>query len=296
MNKEELLKKWLDNNLTAQELKAFEQLDDFAALQKLDNTLKQFKADAYDSSKEFKFLTQSLKTKKARYLNNVLIKIAALLLITYSVYYYSSNLDTTTNTHVAQKIELRLPDTSIVNINSMSSISFNKRKWNTNRNVTLNGEAYFKVSKGSKFNVITKEGVISVLGTEFNVKQRENYFEVSCYEGLVSVDYKGTETKLKPGMQFLAVNNSVKHLSETKSFPSWIYNESTFSSTALKHVLAELQLQYNISIKTNTIDQNQLFSGSFSHDSLELALKSITRPLGITYSINNTEIVLNIEQ
>jgi Fe2+-dicitrate sensor, membrane component len=65
-----------------------------------------------------------------------------------------------------------------VNLNSSSQLSYSKNKWDSKREVTLNGEAFFKVSKGSTFDVITLNGKVSVLGTQFNVKQRENYFEV----------------------------------------------------------------------------------------------------------------------
>jgi ferric-dicitrate binding protein FerR (iron transport regulator) len=47
-------------------------------------------------------------------------------------------------------------------------------------------EAYFQVKKGQTFSVNTTDGVVKVLGTHFNVKQRKNYFEVNCFEGLVS--------------------------------------------------------------------------------------------------------------
>ena len=52
MNREELILKWLDNNLNDQELKAFKNLEDYDDLVKLNNNLQTFKADNYDTSKQ----------------------------------------------------------------------------------------------------------------------------------------------------------------------------------------------------------------------------------------------------
>ena len=156
---------------------------------------------------------------------------------------------------------------------------------------------FFKVAKGSKFSVITKEGRVTVLGTQFNVKQRDNYFEVICFEGSVGVDYKEKSVVLKPGYSFLIIDGNLyaKDL-DIRLEPSWVDNESYFNSLPYKTVLSELERQYRISIETNNIDLAQLFTGTFKHDDLELALKSVTLPLNLKYQIkNDTTIVLERE-
>ena len=50
MTREELIKKWLDNNLNAEELKAFEQLEDYENLVQMDNALKSFKSPEFGES------------------------------------------------------------------------------------------------------------------------------------------------------------------------------------------------------------------------------------------------------
>ncbi|PJB20329.1 MAG: anti-sigma factor, partial [Flavobacteriaceae bacterium CG_4_9_14_3_um_filter_33_16] len=74
--------------------------------------------------------------------------------------------------------------------------------------------------------------------------------------------------------------------------PSWLQNESQFKSMPYKEVLAEFERQYNIVIISENIDKNQLFTGSFTHNNMDLALKSMTLPLHITYSKNNHTIIL----
>ncbi|MGB6268923.1 MAG: hypothetical protein WBF67_07940 [Olleya sp.] len=48
MNKEELIKKWLDHDLTPQEFEAFKLLEDYESLIKLSNFSKGFKAPEYN--------------------------------------------------------------------------------------------------------------------------------------------------------------------------------------------------------------------------------------------------------
>ena len=299
MKKEDLIRKWLDNDLNTNELEAFKQLEDYKGLVKLSDNVKHFKADNYDSNKEREAVLQKIRDKKSTKYNWVkpLLRFAAILVISVGVYYFTTNKETTINTVLAEKTVVELPDLSEVKLNAQSRLTFNKKSWNKKREVELNGEAYFKVAKGSKFSVITKDGVVTVLGTQFNVKQRDNYFEVICFEGSVGVDYKETFVKLKPGYSFLIIdgNQYAKEI-ETRSGPSWINNESYFNSMPYKEVLNELERQYAISIETNSIDLTQLFTGSFKHDDLKLALKSVTLPLNLKYQlINDTTIVLERE-
>lgn len=296
MKKEDLIKKWLDNDLNANELEAFRKLEDHDSLVKLSDCLKHFKADDYDSNKELDAVLQKINIKKTTKNNWVkpLMRIAAILVISVGVYYFTINTDTTINAVLAEKTAVELPDLSEVKLNAESTLTFNKKSWNKIREVRLNGEAFFKVAKGSKFNVITEDGIVTVLGTQFNVKQRDNYFEVVCFEGSVAVDYKDKSVKLKPGYSFLIIDGTqyAKDI-DTRIEPSWINSESYFKSLPYKEVLNELERQYGISIETNNIDLTQLFTGTFKHNDLGLALKSVTLPLNLKYQlINDTTIVL----
>lgn len=300
MNREELILKWLDNNLNNQELEAFKKLEDYDDLVKLNDGLQHFKPDNFETQLELEHLMKSIKTKKAS--NTVVwlkpvIKVAAILAICFSVYYYTTSLDTTITTEFAQKTEVNLPDNSSVLLNAKSLLVFNKKTWSKNREVTLQGEAFFKVAKGASFKVETAEGLVTVYGTQFNVIQRKNYFEVICYEGLVGVSYNNSqEVKLKPGDGFLILNGeTIAKEKETNLHPSWLNNESEFKSIPFKKVVNEFERQYNITINLSNIDSTQLFTGKFTHSNIDVALKSITVPLNLTYSKQNNSIVLKRE-
>ena len=178
-----------------------------------------------------------------------------------------------------------------------TSSEFNKNNWKNNRMVNLEGEAFFKVAKGSTFDVETTSGIVRVLGTQFNVIQRDGYFEVICYEGLVGVYFNNLEQlKLEPGDSFTVLNGEIIEKSRIfGSQPGWILNESQFDSRPYEYVLAEFERQYDVSFDTSDVNLNQLFSGSFSHDNYQIAIQAITLPLNLTYSKNNNIITLESE-
>lgn len=295
MTRELLINKWLDNALNPEEFKAFQQLEDYEDLVKLDQSIKRFKAPEYNADQELEKTLQhlhSLKTKEYNWLKP-LMRIAAILVIAFGLYFYIAGLDTNYQTEVAQQIKTVLPDDSQITLNSASTLSFNKRSWHKNRLVNLKGEAFFKVSKGSKFNVVTSAGIVSVLGTEFNVKQRENYFEVYCFEGSVGVETIDDTQVLKPGESFQIIDGIIQKINnETTQLPSWLSKESSFDDVPVYLVFEELTRQYNVFINSDQIEKTLLFNGTFTHTNLELALKSITIPLNLTYKIDNKQITI----
>ena len=299
MKRDYLIKKWLDNELNANELEAFKKLEDYHDLIKLSENLQHFKASDFDSEKELNAVLHKIDTQNPRSINwyKPLLRIAAVFAIAFAVYYYTAGFETSVQTLAAQKTVIDLPDLSKVMLNAESSLTYNKTRWKRNRDVELNGEAYFKVAKGSTFNVLTDAGTVTVLGTEFNVKNRTDFFEVICFEGSVGVTYQDKSVTLKPGHSFLIIDGTIyaKDI-DARIEPSWINDESYFKSLPYDEVLAELQRQYNITIISEDVDQTQLFTGTFKHHNLELALKSVTLPLNLTYQFSNdTTIVLSRE-
>ncbi len=291
MKKEELIKKWLDNELSVDELKAFQRLEEYDSYVKLSEKAKQFKAPDFDSSEAYKRMEPIIEHKRTQ--KSLLIRlrpiaqIAAIFMIVFGAYtlLFSNDL-TTFNTLASQKITITLPDASIVKLNSKSQLSFDKNTWKEQREVKLEGEAFFKVAKGSRFDVQTNSGIVRVMGTQFNVKNRNNYFEVKCFEGKVSVLYRDELTELPAGKTLRIINGITFNNQTNLEHPSWIENESSFKSVPLAEVIDEFERQYDVKIVID-IDTNALFSGSFVHDNQDLALKSITLPFGLNYTIEN---------
>ena len=194
-------------------------------------------------------------------------------------------------TDYAQNEVITLPDHSIVNLNELSQIEYNASKWNEKRTLDLTGEAFFDVAKGKRFDVKTDQGIVSVLGTEFNVLSRDSIFKVTCYEGLVAVTYNNETLELPVGTEFTLINGNAKKTNIVVSEPYWIKNMSVFENTSLKNVMFELEKQYKVKV-IYTSENNVNFTGAFEHGNLDNALRSITQPLNLTYMTEDNKVIL----
>lgn len=297
-NQKDILK-WLNRETSAEELARVKEAEDFKTLEKIAHYATQIETPKVDVKKalsDLKLKTQNT-SKKAKVVQFNFKKIykyaAAVAVLLTTSYFLLFNNTSSFKTTFAQTKTFNLPDKSEVLLNANSEISYAKNDWKKNRNLTLSGEAYFKVQKGKKFTVTTTIGAVTVLGTQFNVKERENYFEVKTYEGLVSVLYNDTLVKLPRGTIFKVVNgiidtNNTFDVDEK----SWLQKESNFKSTALGFVLAEIENQFDYKIETKNVDLDILYSGGFTHTDVNIALQSITIPLQLSYKINGNKITI----
>lgn len=295
MRREELIQKWLDHSLSPQELEAFKQLEDYEELTKMNDALQYFKAPEVDVEAAYTTVKPITKDAiKSTSWFKPLLRIAAILVIGLGTYMYATLPTLTTiETVAANKKLVELPDTSVVTLNAVSNLAFDKDSWQKKREVNLEGEAYFKVAKGATFSVITDSGIVTVLGTQFNVKQRDNYFEVFCYEGSVKVHHKDTDVILTPGQRYLILNGKqLQNEEENLKEPTWIHNESSFKSLPLQEVIQEFERQYNVTVEAKNVDTSQIFTGSFTHTDIDLALQSITLPSQLKYQKKQNSIIL----
>ena len=77
------------------------------------------------------------------------------------------------------------------------SCNYSATSWNDGERILkLKGQVYFEVKKGSKFSVRSTQGIVSVLGTSFNIYDREGAYKVECFTGKVKVESIESETKV----------------------------------------------------------------------------------------------------
>lgn len=297
MKQEKDILKWFNNELSNSEKKGLETTEEYEVLNKIahySSHLEPPKVDAQQAYNAFKKDNLNKKEVKVKRLDfKLFYKVAAVLAIMLtSSYFIFFNTEKTFSTTIAQTQNITLPDASLVTLNAKSSLSYNKKTWDKSRDLNLQGEAFFKVSKGERFTVKTTTGNVQVLGTEFNVRQRKNSFEVYCYEGKVSVTHNNQNIILTPGKGYKVNNGKTENIEFNSSTPTWLSAETTFNKTTLAQVIEELQRQYDITITTKNVDTSQLFSGSFTHNDKNIALKSITIPLSLSYTIKGKDVVL----
>jgi len=300
MEQDNLLKKWLNNELTDSEKVLFSNQEDFALNQKIIDSAQLFNASKHTTIKDFEAFKKDYQNREANKSNTnwykPYLRIAAILVVALGVYFtFFFNTTTTINTQIAEKTTIELPDHSQVTLNALTSINYKAKNWKENRSLNLDGEAYFKVAKGKTFDVKTTTGTITVVGTEFNVKNRDGYFEVQCFEGIVKIKSDTIVRQLKSGNTFKIYKGRFSENQTALEFPNWSQNRSSFDNIELSDVFSELERQYNIQITTDSINLKRKFSGVFTHKNLENALISITKPMNLSFKWSSKNSVVIYE-
>lgn len=298
---ENYLAKWLNNELTEVELSEFKKSDEYVSYQRILEASSTLEAPDFDMENALEAVNnrRMLQETKVVQLNpykKFLRVAAAVTVLMVGSYFYLNTLNENIATQYAENKEVVLPDASEILLNADSELSYSEKRWDKERNVSLEGEAFFKVAKGKRFTVSTDHGTVAVLGTQFNVENRKGYFEVTCFEGLVSVTYNNKETKLPAGTSFMVIDGKVIDSEKPNTTtPSWMNNESSFKSIPLKFVLNEFQRQHDIKVETQNIDLNKLFTGTFSNTNTDLALQSITVPSQIKFKLEGNKVLFYAE-
>ena len=293
MKKKDLISKWLDFNLDDSELEAFNKLDASGSYHKISETAKLFKSPSLDSDNSYKLLQEKLKHhRKTRPLWRSISAIAAILVISLGVLYFLNSSSTSHHAQNGITTQLLLPDSSEVILNAGSLLTYDADNWPEKRALSLKGEAYFKVAGGSTFTVSTARGTIRVIGTQFKVKDRPEFFEVVCYEGRVEVVLNNEKQLLAAGQSFKSLGSEIFAESTRAEYPEWLDKKTIFKSVPFHQVVSELERQYDIKITGTPVENTTAFTGTFSHENLETALQAITIPLNLSYSINGKNVVL----
>jgi transmembrane sensor len=290
METKQALEKWLNNEATPAEMQVLNAWPDFDSYKKIDAHTKRMVLPEHDITSGIKALRDTplfnkpQKQKRPKVVTMpILLKIAAIFVLLVGTTVFVTTLPTNIQAHIASTQTIELPDSSKITLKENARISYKKYGWPFNREVTLEGEAYFEVAKGNTFTVLTPRGSVSVLGTSFNVKTENDILIVSCFEGLVSVNSNGIDTLVTPGDSFsfatMVVNNKIY-----TSKPSWIFNESSFVDVPLEVVLMEIEKHYKVTLTTKNIDVTLRYTGSFTHTNLDQALQTVTLPLNLSFS------------
>ena len=211
-------------------------------------------------------------------------------------FYFSFNTNKT-EILIAQgkQVIIYLPDSSKITANADSKIVYNEKTWAENRTLTLSGEAFFEVKKGSRFTVVTNNGKVEVLGTSFNVYNRANNFEIACFTGKVKVSNQQNESKI-------ITKGEAITLEDDKTLKKYNYNKETtaqwktgnfyFGAKPLTDVFDELQRQYDIELELPDIS-DRVYTGSFNNEDLESALISICVPMNLSYTKQNNKYIIS---
>lgn len=288
-----LLNKFIEETITSDELIRLKSLKEFTFYEKVleyssDFTVPQIK----EEESYINFVDKTIDKQKEKpvikfHYKGIIGGIAASIAILLGLFYIINPMQSF-RTGVGEQLAVFLPDSSEVILHANSLIRFDKKEWAEDRLVMLQGEAYFKVKKGSTFEVDTEEGSVKVLGTQFNVNEDEDFLEVQCYEGKVAVERNGETHILTKGKAYRQIKEKAPETWDIEQeIPSWKNFESTFTNIPLSYLLETFKRVYGVNILTEGVDLQKRFSGSFPNNDMKIALETISNSMNLEYQIKN---------
>lgn len=204
------------------------------------------------------------------------------------------------STKTGELKKIVLSDSTIVWLNSCSSIKYPEKFPQNSRIVNITGEAYFEVKHdvSRPFIVNTLNAATKVLGTKFTVHAYPNEEQfVGVVSGKVSValvsKFNSPESILLPGdkIKFNPADLIVcRNKIEPELLNSWANNILNFDSVSLSEVAACLQRRYGITI---AFSDRQIaarkFKGTFNNKSFDSILNSIALSMGLSVKKTGTQ-------
>ncbi|NCD71179.1 FecR domain-containing protein [Mucilaginibacter agri] len=191
-----------------------------------------------------------------------------------------------------------LSDGSVITLNKRSQLNYPATFTGNERRVVLqHGEAFFKISpnKAKPFIISTNNTTIRVVGTSFNVKNKNGNVEVIVETGVVQVSRNGNMVTLKPGERVLAKTNAP--LAKEQN-PDQLYNyyrskEFIADNTPLRRVVEVLNEAYAAHIIVSRKELNSLLlNTTFKDESLDDILQVISHTFKISVEKKGNQIIL----
>lgn len=229
------------------------------------------------------------------------------------------------STRLGSKSRLVLPDSTVVWLNAGSKLTYSEQFGVTNRNTTLEGEAFFDVKHSNIPFIIHAHTIqIKVMGTAFNVKSypNEKTTETSLIRGRVEITLDrrpGEKFILKPNEKLVVANEMEESHTETaaaqpqKKEPivvlsglthsrddntiietSWVDNRLVFQDESFDDIIRKLERWYDVRIELRGEKLAQVrMTGTFENETVKQALTAlqIASPFSFSMGPDNTIII-----
>jgi len=246
------------------------------------------------------------------YVRRIAAAAAILVAVAGSGYWLGNNRvdssikDVLVEAPLGSRTKMYLPDGTMVWLNAGSYLSYSRAFGVKDRNVTLEGEGYFEVTKNKKipFVVKTTELSIHVLGTKFNFRnyRDEEEARVSLLEGKVVANSGlnlAEEHSLTPNQRIIldkkTGNTTITTVNASHSL-IWTQGLIYFDEEKLPDIAKELERSYNVKINISDDSlRNYRFYGNFTRNeqTIREVLDVLASTNRLTYTMNGKLITLS---
>ncbi|MBN9380686.1 MAG: FecR domain-containing protein [Chitinophagaceae bacterium] len=190
-----------------------------------------------------------------------------------------------------------LPDGSLITLNKQSAIKY-PENFKKERTVQLKGEAFFAIAPDKKrpFHVYTNGVTITVLGTSFNVRDRDTATEIIVETGQVRVTDSLHNILLHASERLILRKGDLalsKDSTRNELYKYYRTKEFVCDDTPLWQLAASLEEAYNVKIEIADPQLRELrINTTFRDVSLDQILSVIHETFRIKVSRSGDQVIL----
>ena len=204
-----------------------------------------------------------------------------------------------------QKTTFQLPDGSSVTLNSGSTLRYPKAFGAAGREVTLEGEGFFAVTRDEQrpFSVVSRGAKTTVLGTSFNVRAypEDSVTQVAVKTGQVAVRGNGNKGKVVLMPHEMTVYFSDNRLgkqafTDDAAVFGWTEQELVFREDRLEEVWQTIARWYDVKlvVTDRNLAYDRTFTAAYQNPTLQKVLESLSFVYEFNYTIHENEKTVTI--
>lgn len=265
---------------------------DFAQLQKLWNRAGEQEQQVFDTEGAWKIVDEKLRHTKSpgktvrMFTRRAVVAAAVVVLLSGAWWIYFSSVSAHTIVADTAMKKVRMEDGSIIFLRKGASLQYTDSYGKNNRNVKLDGEAFFEIMRDTSlpFIISAAKAQVQVLGTSFLVNSDNDSVLLVVKTGRVSFSsLSDTANKLLviAGEKAMYAGNSLtKQNNINPNFNAWQTKQLLFENTPFSRVAADLSDYYNVTITIKpgdaaTISETKL-NARFNDQPLQSVLNEIS--------------------
>lgn len=307
---ETILSKWLEGKLKKEEVDKLSKEHDLPYLESILDRQAQLNipttssAVLWENFTSLKRIDQSdlathdVKTRDKSRSKFIIFSVFLIMVLALAfMYLYNANGTVTIKAKKGEALEYAMLDGSKIHISPLSAITFDSANWLSDRKIRLKGQAYFEVEAGSPFSVHTEAGIVTVLGTSFDIWSIDpTNLSVFCTEGKVSVENVFGNHKIIQEGEGVQINNN--DLSDILPMDSnrqyWLNGQKTYRSSKIDWILKDFERFYDVKISIAPLLKEKQFSGVIPTQDLDKAIIYLTKTMGWDYEIRDKNITITV--
>ena len=199
-----------------------------------------------------------------------------------------------------QRVNLDLPDGSNVWLNAGTTMKYPVSFMKGKREVMLDGEAYFEVTRDEKypFVVSVKNFDVRVLGTSFNVMSYDDEFasSVTLLSGKVETTSGHDTVRLSPGEQVSITSDNRMTVQKTdiNVVVSWMDGKFGFSNERLDVIMRKICRWYDVEVlyAVPGIRERRFTGAPASNMPLKELLEALSTTTNLQFSLQDGVITI----